>query len=334
MGELLAMALEMLAAEGAGAEAGGAAEGASAAGTAGRASKAQKAEAAFNALFKDNQVAAGGTGGGGNGGGPSGAPGGADDWKSKLKGLLDQLKNLGDGFGQAKKFIGEFDQKLETAADVTERFSKDGVSLAQNKLMPILRDILPENMGRIAEASKNLADAFLDRALELRGLSGDLAAAAANRKVELIHADLREAQRTGESGARLTDAYTELEVRLRDTINPIKDGINNLLATATEMLNVLYMFTNIPEAMELVGFTLNVISDLLSANPDKLIQHIEDLPERIAEAARRKINPFADDKKKLLEQIFQNAHKQIPILPGPQPLPKAGGAIGIGLFDR
>src|SRR5262249_40365640 len=91
----------------------------------------------------------------------------------------------------------------------------------------------------VVRAYTQTVDAFVKRGQELRGCSGALAGANAQAEVARMRADIREADRTGESLARLTTAQSRLETLLRDLLLPIKQAVTERLAGITEKLTAI-----------------------------------------------------------------------------------------------
>ena len=103
--------------------------------------------------------------------------------------------------------------------------------------IPIVGKAMGESLRTLTatvDTARVVVGAFVDRGKELQAFDARIAMASARSDIRAINADIKEAQRTGEGLARLTDAQSKLDNELRELMLPIKEFVANVLAGAME----------------------------------------------------------------------------------------------------
>lgn len=241
-------------------------------------------------------------GGGGNGNGGGGSGGG--DWKDKF----DQLGNWSEKAAQGVGMLAKNDWR-----GLVDSFAP-----------------IPPGMKKVIGALDDASEALIARGKELKNLDGNLATASAQADQRKLMADLREANRTGESVGNLIDTKSRIETKLQDAMAPIKEGlakILNQMLTAIEKSGILEALQVLGE---LIGTSLSNLSDMMDLRFDKIADRILDLPDRIAQA----IFGNKDEEKDFLKQIWDNTDKLNQWEGNRGEAPRLGdGRMGLGLFD-
>lgn len=186
--------------------------------------------------------------------------------------------------------------------------------------------------GVLVLATETLTKAFLRRADQLSGLSPDLAMAKAMNQVNNLMADIREAQALGPDMAKLSMTVNSIEIEIREILLPIKRVIVGGLADFMKgVLDVLKATSSILPKMEQVKSIWAEAKDLYTDGLQKVLGFkLEGMLEMMkkAEEANRKAEA-ANKAKEILEDLFQNAAKEM--LPAPQApfVPPKGGALNL-----
>jgi hypothetical protein len=227
----------LLMGEGAGAEAAGA-EGAAAK----KLSKSEKQIADFNNLFEptEEEKAA-------KKARPNEPQQGGDNGKNPLEQASKMMKGL-----------KEFDDTLGTATKVVERFSVDTQLAMQNKFIPLIADILPENMGKLVKATAGLVDAFVQRGKELENFSPQLQMANAVVDMKTMMADFKEANTLGGPVASMTVSSNDIWLQIRDILLPIKQFMAEVGADILETLKNMMQFLIDCGLIDLIKFLVSI----------------------------------------------------------------------------
>lgn len=138
----------------------------------------------------------------------------------KKKGPFDDLMELISSGGAVQMAFGKF-------ATNFARVGQNIEAAAANKFLPIVRDILPDGLGKMVGAVTGVIDAFIARGKELQKFSGALTTADAIVSVRGMMADFKEAQVLGGGMARMTVASDQIWHEVRDLLLPIKEVLVN-----------------------------------------------------------------------------------------------------------
>ncbi len=272
------------------------------------------------------------TGGGGSGGNGSGGGGGGGNGGGG--GSPPNLPSGGSGGLPSPSSIGnDWKDKFDQLGNWSQKAAEQVGMLAKNDWRGMLESIpaIPPGMKKMVGALDDATEAIIARGKELKNYDANLAQAAAQADQRKFMADMREANRTGESVGNLIDTKSRFETGIQDAFAPVKDGVARILNT----LLVLVEKTGILEVLqvtgELIGAALSNISDFVTGRWDKIIERMfEALPERIADAITGKNKKQAKD---YFKEVWDNADK---LNEGRevQPAPRLGdGRMGLGIFD-
>lgn len=251
--------------------------------------------------------------GGGQGGGPPSNP---------FDGQIQQPNN------EPKKEDDKEDKWkwLNKTSKGVEQYTR----LANHDYIGVVKAIegLPEPVKRFADALDGAIKTILSRTEDLKGYNGPMAEASAKREIALIKADMREADTVGDSYAKATNEWTDLEVSLRDMFAPLLDAGANIIGTLLEIVNFLKRFSLLPEAIQAISFVLNLLADGVSAIVE-FGDDIASIPGRIVDG----LKPWGqseEDRQKdnmaLVDRLFKNTERQFAGMPknGP-PMPRPAG---------
>jgi len=312
------------AAGGSGAAAGGAAaagaggaaatgSGAAAASGSGTAAGVGARAAASNAGF-GQRVARGAQTGASNAGFGQGASVG-DVVKGKFEqgvssAVQDKINNTVNSYVQ--KAVKLATDPLGALADVVSRVSDNVANAAQNRFIPILKDILPGALGSMLESVTKVTNAFIERGRELQMYSGELALSFAMSDVKETMADLKEGRELGPGIAKMNDGATDIWLSIREILLPIKklivdqlgdflsktgDAMSLVADVATPAVEVLtkildVLFT-IARYASPIGIGVSLLS-LIKNNTDEKMDKIDDWDKFIKNAMNIKVG-FKDE---------------------------------------
>ncbi len=184
-------------------------------------------------------------------------------------GVLWAVGKAGDAAAEGIRFAGD------TASHIAKNELYDGLTAAPRKIIaavdsiPILGAALTAPVKpflAIADATKQLTDAFLARAGELARYSGPIQSARAIANVRQIIADMKEANVLGQDLSRIVNAQSEISTSFQDVIMPIKEWLANELAGFLENISaVLQTYGPLMKevASELAGY-LGLIVDAVT----------------------------------------------------------------------
>lgn len=201
--------------------------------------------------------------------------------------------------------VGMVDNKFMSGSDLT-----NGLAEMQEGI-PIIGEMLGAQtrlQGAILNLPEKLSDAFLQRAKQLSGFSGNIAGAEAKADVRSVMADLREAQELGPAMGRMIDAQSQLEVELRELLLPIKKFVIEVLADRLEFIaNGAKVISNLPSIIDTIGQQVGkAIIDALELEFTEAKKKINAIPDKLDEVMGKKAPPPDE----LFNSFFAGADRQ------------------------
>lgn len=209
-----------------------------------------------------------------------------------VMGLAEESKNLMKDL--AGKPFEDSAKKLEMGRSVVQN---DANGLVQQM------SVLPDGVKKFSQALQDLTTAIVDRGRELGSYNGGLAKNYAENDVKKIFADIRESNYLGASYSRVNTAATDVEVKFRDAMNPVKDALATVLAEILEKLSsVLDIINENIDVVVIMSEAAVATFQFISGNWSGAMETINAVPEKIIKAQQSK--DISDD---FLHELFKNS---------------------------
>lgn len=204
------------------------------------------------------------------------------------------------------KSLNQFDQSISKLADKSAQVADGIENAANNRFLPILRDVLPEQLGKLVDSVARVVTSFVDRGKELSGLSGELAAANAIVGVKNLQADLKEANELGGGIAQMTTGANDIWLSIREILLPIKrllvDQLGSTLQRAGDAAVLI---------ADVVGPIVDILSSIAGGVVD-VVKWINPINQIIGLLSFIKRNTEKDDKdrdKDELDKLIEKANQ-------------------------
>lgn len=229
-----------------------------------------------------------------------------DSGKSVGQGMIDALKRI-DPTG----LVGLASAGLDLAGAAAARGVNVGRKVVQDDFVGLMGEVLPDAAMKFISALRDLTNAIVERGRYLSKYDPNLATATATADVRRIQSEIREAQTVGRAYSRVIDQQSILENKLRDAFAPLKEAIADRLAAILEILNKLIDASFLKEAIAVFSEIQRVITAIISMDPEKILDAILNMPERIAKALFG-----GDDDQVDLNDVIKNALDDLKRMPG------------------
>jgi hypothetical protein len=232
--------------------------------------------------------------------------------------------SLLSGFGDS------FQRGWNQGANLLDGALRRSAEVANNQFLPMLRDILPAGMGKLAESTIALTNTFVARGKELEQYSGLLSGTNAINDVKTILADIKEAQTMEDSLSRISQSQNDIWLNIREILLPIKEAMATLLADGLETVLTFLEFMKplmqkLGEAAVIVIKCVPVLVPVVG-----IAMAVADLMKDVEENTRKK-DEIKDLPKAMFNQMIDGALKNLN-RNAPQMPQNDGGLLNLPAF--
>jgi hypothetical protein len=239
------------------------------------------------------------------------------------------VSQLLSGFGDS------FQRGGHQGANLLDGALRRAAEVANNSFVPMLKDVLPAGLSKLAESTVALTNTFIARGKELERYSGVLTQTNALNDLKATLADIKEARLMEDSMAKVSGAANNIWLEVREIMLPIKkvlvDHFGRFLGNIEERLEANREFTaRVSVAISVAMTFFAAMTPGSGTGWQDFLKKLDTMPEQIAEAMKREDN-LKDLSMEMFHQMIdgalQNLNRNAPPLP-----PNDGGRLGLPVF--